>query len=152
MKKFAVLLLVLAMVFSFAACGGEKSPEEQTTEQVQVNEDLTDTVGTDSTAPSETEAATEGEAETTELNEEESSTEEATVLDADPANWTDEQIVSVYKAAARKTHPHVTSVQTMTMRELVVNDDDGADGRYSRRCLFGYGWSRYYGCRRHLRC
>ena len=125
MKKFFSLLLAAVMIFTLAACGGEKSPEEQTTEQVQVNEELTDTVGTDSTAPSETEAATEGEAETTELNEEESSTEEATVLDADPANWTDEQIVSVYKAAARKTHPHVTSVQTMTMTELVVNDGDG---------------------------
>ena len=125
MKKFFSLLLAAVMIFTLAACGGEKSPEEQTTEQVQVNEELTDTVGTDSTAPSETEAATEGEAETTELNEEESSTEEATVLDADPANWTDEQIVSVYKAAARKTHPHVTSVHTMTMTELVVNDGDG---------------------------
>lgn len=125
MKKFFSLLLAAVMIFTLAACGGEKSPEEQTTEQVQVNEELTDTVGTDSTAPSETEAATEGEAETTELNEEESSTQATSVLDADPANWTDEQIVSVYKAAARKTHPHVTSVQTMTMTELVVNDGDG---------------------------
>lgn len=51
MKKFFSLLLAAVMIFTLAACGGEKSPEEQTTEQVQVNEDLTDTVGTDSTAP-----------------------------------------------------------------------------------------------------
>lgn len=62
MKKFFSLLLAAVMIFTLAACGGERSPEEQTTEQVQVNKDLTDTVGTDSTAPSETEAATEGEA------------------------------------------------------------------------------------------
>lgn len=114
------------MIFTFTACGDEKNPDETTTGQTEFNEEITVSASTDS---AQTETTTDGEAEMTELNEEESSTEEATVLDADPANWTDEQIVSVYKAAARKTHPHVTSVQTMTMRELVVNDGDGWLGK-----------------------
>lgn len=126
MKKLLSLLTAAVMIFTFTACGDEKNPDETTTGQTEFNEEITVSASTDS---AQTETTTDGEAEMTELNEEESSTEEATVLDADPANWTDEQIVSVYKAAARKTHPHVTSVQTMTMRELVVNDGDGWLGK-----------------------
>lgn len=127
MKKLLSLLTAAVMVFTLAACGDEKSPEEQTTQQAGINEEITDSVNNDSTVPSENESNTENETEPT-TNEEESSTEEATKLDADPANWTDEQIVEVYKAAAKKTHPHVKSVQTMTMKELVVNDGDGLLG------------------------
>ena len=117
------------MIFTLTACGDEKNPDETTTGATESNEVITDSASTDSTTTSETEATTDGEAETSELNEEESSIEEATVLDADPANWTDEQIVEFYKAAAKKTSPHVTSVQTMTMTELVVNDGDGLLGK-----------------------
>ena len=128
MKKLLCLLTAAVMIFTFTACGDEKNPEEQTTGQTETTEVITDSVSNDSTAPTETESTTEAETETTQLNEEESSTEEATT-DADPAKWTDEQIVEFYKAAAKKTHPHVTSVQTMTMRELVVNDGDGLLGK-----------------------
>ena len=128
MKKLLCLLTAAVMIFTFTACGDEKNPEEQTTGQTETTEVITDSVSNDSTAPTETESTSEAETETTELTEEESSTEEATT-DADPAKWTDEQIVEFYKAAAKKTHPHVTSVQTMTMRELVVNDGDGLLGK-----------------------
>lgn len=128
MKKLLCLLTAAVMVFTFTACGDEKEPEEQTTDRSEINVEITDSVSTDSTAPSENESTTESESETTELNEEESSTEEETTLDADPAKWTDEQIVEFYKAAATKTAPNATSVQTMTMKELVVNDGDGLLG------------------------
>lgn len=127
MKKFLSLLTAAVLIFTLTACGDEQNPQEQTTGQTEMTEEITDFLSNDSTAPSEAESTTEGEAGTTELNEEESSTEEATT-DADPAKWTDEQIVEFYKAAAKKTHPHVTSVQTMTMKELVVNDGDGLLG------------------------
>ena len=127
MKKLLSLLTAAVMIFTFTACGDEKNPDETTTGQTEFNEEITVSASTDS---AQTEATTDGEAEMTELNEEESSTEEATVLDADPANWTDEQIVEFYKAAAKKTSPHVTSVQTMTMTELVVNDGDGFIGKF----------------------
>lgn len=119
MKKLLCLLTAAVMIFTLTACGEEQKPDEQTNGQTEINEEITDSVSTDSTAPSETEATTDGEPETSEPNEEE------TTLSADPANWTDEQIVEFYKAAAKKTHPHVTSVQTMSMTELVVNDGDG---------------------------
>lgn len=110
------------MILTFTACGEEKKPDEQTTGRTEISEVITDSVSTDLTE-------TEAETETTEPDEEESSTEEETTLSADPANWTDEQIVEFYKAAATKTAPNVTSVQTMTMRELVVNDGDGLLGK-----------------------
>lgn len=128
MKKFLSLLTAAVMIFTLTACGDEQNPQEQTTGQTETTEEITDSLSNGSTAPTETESTTEGETETTELNEEESSTEEATTS-ADPAKWTDEQIVEFYKAAAKKTHPHVTSVQTMTMKELVVNDGDGLLGK-----------------------
>ena len=116
------------MLLTFTACGDENTPAEQTTGQTESSEVFSDSVSNDSTAPAETGSASEAETEATQPDEEESSTEEATT-DADPANWTDEQIVEFYKAAAKKTHPHVTSVQTMTMNELVVNDGDGLLGK-----------------------
>ncbi len=127
MKKLLCLLTAAVMIFTLTACGDEQNPEEQTTGQTETTEEITDSVN-NSTLPSEVESTSEAETETTELNEEESSTEESTALDADPAKWTDEQIVEFYKTAATKTHPHVTSVQTMTLKELVVNDGDGLLG------------------------
>lgn len=125
MKKLLCLLTAAVMIFTLTACGDEQNPEETTTGNTETSEVITDSANADSTVPPEAESTSEGEIETSESDEEESSTIASSILDADPANWTDEQIVSVYKAAARKTHPHVTSVQTMTMTELVVNDGDG---------------------------
>ena len=45
-----------------------------------------------------------------------------------PAEWTKEQIVYMYKQAATKSHDTVESSQTMTMHTMVVNDGDGALG------------------------
>lgn len=128
MKKILCLITAAAMMLTFAACGNENEPEEQTTDRTEINVEITDSVSADSTAPSENDSTTDSESEATELNEDESSTEEETTLDADPANWTDEQIIEFYKAAATKTAPNATSVQTMTMRELEVNDGDGLLG------------------------
>ncbi len=45
-----------------------------------------------------------------------------------PADWTKEQIVYMYKQAATKSHDTAESSQTMAMHEMVVNDGDGALG------------------------
>lgn len=45
-----------------------------------------------------------------------------------PAEWTKEQIVYMYKQAATKSHDTAESSQTMTMPTMVVNDGDGALG------------------------
>ena len=51
-------------------------------------------------------------------------------LSANPAEWTTEEIVAVYKNTASKSHPVVESSQTMSMPKLVVNDGDGALGTF----------------------
>ena len=46
----------------------------------------------------------------------------------DPAQWSKEQIVYMYKQAATKSHETAESSQTMTMPVMNVNDGDGALG------------------------
>lgn len=128
MKKFFCLLMAVIMVLTLTSCGDDNQPEEQTTaQQEEYSEELSEAVNSDSTTLLESESTTESETEPESSAEEESSTEEAP-LEADPAKWTDEQIIEYYKAAAAKTHPHVKSVQTMTLKELNVNDGDGLLG------------------------
>lgn len=127
MKKLLYLLMAAIMVFTFTACGNENKPEEQTTaKQEEFSEELSDVVNSSTTLP-ENESTSENETEVTNPVEEESSTEEE-IVETDPAKWTDEQIIEYYKAAAAKTHPHVKSVQTMTLKELEVNEGDGLLG------------------------
>ncbi|MBR6619761.1 MAG: hypothetical protein IKK85_05405 [Clostridia bacterium] len=127
MKKLLYLLMAAIMVFTFTACGNENKPEEQTTaQQEEFSEELSDVVNSSTTLP-ENESTSENETEVTNPVEEESSTEEE-IVETDPAKWTDEQIIEYYKAAAAKTHPHVKSVQTMTLKELEVNEGDGLLG------------------------
>ncbi|MBQ3602616.1 MAG: hypothetical protein IJA02_02105 [Clostridia bacterium] len=127
MKKLLYLLTAAIMVFTFTACGNENKPEEQTTaQQEEFSEELSDVVNSSTTLP-ENESTSENETEVTNPVEEESSTEEE-IVETDPAKWTDEQIIEYYKAAAAKTHPHVKSVQTMTLKELEVNEGDGLLG------------------------
>lgn len=45
-----------------------------------------------------------------------------------PADWSKEQIVYMYKQAATKTHDTIESSQTMTMPKMMVNDGDGVLG------------------------
>lgn len=49
-------------------------------------------------------------------------------LSANPADWSKEEIVAVYKNAAAKSHKEVQSSQVYAMPKLLVNDGDGALG------------------------
>ncbi len=49
-------------------------------------------------------------------------------LSANPAEWSKEDIVAVYKNSAAKSHKVVQSSQVYAMPKLVVNDGDGALG------------------------
>lgn len=136
MKKIFCFIMAVIAVFTLTSCGTEKASEEQTTEsqttaqQPEINEELSLPVNTESESITVTETTTENTSEPTAPAEEESSAEESSsVRSADPSEWTDEEIVEYYKAAAAKTHPHVKSVQTMTLKELVVNEGDGLLGK-----------------------
>lgn len=130
MKKIFCFIMAAIAVLTLASCGLVKTPEEQTTEQqTDTNEETSFYANGEGETVTQTESNTEGSTELTNPNEEESSTEESASVEADPAKWTDEEIVAFYKAAAAKTHPHVKSVQTMTLKELVVNEGDGLLGK-----------------------
>ena len=128
MKKSVAILLVFALAFAFAACGkkGDGTAATQVTrgdvnmQEVVVSEALTDADG---------EVVTQqgGEAViVTEIHTEPITEPEA--LDADPAQWSKEEIIAYYKSSAVKTHPDATSTQTMELDHMIVNNGDGALG------------------------
>lgn len=128
MKKLAAIITVIAMLFTFAACNNNNEPDTPT-------EVVTDNNGetvTDKNGEVQTQVATEMNETTTAQNE--TTTQPTDNIDVimpstDPATWTDEEIVEFYKNAAIKSKTKVTSKQTMTLNEMVVNDGDGLLGK-----------------------
>ena len=120
MKKIIALLTVFAMIFAFAACGkNEKTDDAQTTANVEQQG-----TSAESNVPVTNE---NGEAVTNAEGQTEIATETPSLLD-DPSQWTDEQIVEFYKAAATKSHPTAKHSQTMSLGSLVLGDGGGAIG------------------------
>lgn len=121
MKKIVALLTVFAMVFAFAACNNDKKPEEtQTTANVEQQEN-----------PSENNGELSTDANGENVNPSESQSEPASELVSlpdDPSQWTDEQIIEFYKAAAAKSHPTAKHSQTMSLGSLVLGEGGGAIG------------------------
>lgn len=120
MKKIIALLTVFAMVFAFAACNNDKKPEETQTTTVEQQEN-----------PSENSGEISNEANGENVNPSENQSEVATApvsLPDDPSQWTDEQIIEFYKAAAAKSHPTAKHSQTMSLGSLVLGDGGGAIG------------------------
>ncbi len=125
MKRIIALITAAIMLCTFTACGNNPEPDN--------NETTTNTEAV-TTLPDSTEENSNVQADATEENtqdettaEEETSAEEATTISANPADWSKEEIVEFYKAAAGKS-THVTSKKRMVMNELVVNDGDGLLG------------------------
>lgn len=120
MKKVIALLTVFAMVFAFAACNNDKKPEETQTTTVEQQENLSENSG-------EISNEANGENVNPSENQSEVATELVSLPD-DPSQWTDEQIIEFYKAAAAKSHPTAKHSQTMSLGSLVLGDGGGAIG------------------------
>lgn len=121
MKKIIALLTVFAMIFVFAACNNNENPDETTTTaNVQQQEMPSDNGG---------EPVTDGNGEsvTNAENQSEPASELVSLPD-DPSQWTDEQIIEFYKAAAAKSHPTAKHSQTMTLGSLVLGEGGGIGG------------------------
>ncbi len=123
MKKIIALLTVFAMIFVFASCNNDNNnPEETQTTAANVEKQET---------PSEnnSEPATNnnGEVPTNTENPSEAVSEPVSLAD-DPSQWTNEQIIEFYKAAAAKSHPTAKHAQTMTLGELVIGEGGGVGG------------------------
>ncbi len=134
MKKILAILLAFSMIFVLVACDrNEEEPtttvnNEESTSDKPVNSgdgDIEDEDTTNEEPTSQKEEPTGSQKPN--IDKEEDTTVKAE-LPNDPAKWSKEQIVEVYKQSAVKTHPTAKSSQTMTMPKLVVNDGDGAFG------------------------
>lgn len=131
MKKTLALLTAMTMLLSFTACG--KSSEKETTvpdstSYSQVPEtDIPDET-TETAIPESTDTETSG------VSTETSGTTETTAIattvqdNADPSQWTNEEIIDFYKKAAEKSHPSAKSYQEMVLNKLIINDGEGALG------------------------
>ena len=129
MKKFIALLTALSLVLSLAACGGSNQPVEPETTTEEVSADNPTSAEVELTeSPDETVTNTEGEVITTNPDET-TAPEETSALDADPAKWSEEEIIEFYKQAAKKSKS-VKSQKKMVMGEFVVNDGDGFLGTF----------------------
>lgn len=122
MKKIIAVLSALAMVFAFAACNKNDNKPEETkpTETVSQQETPSENNGEHSTNGG-SEAVTPSE------NQSEIATEPVSLPD-DPSQWTDEQIIEFYKAAAAKSHPNAKHSQTMTLDSIVIGEGGGVGG------------------------
>jgi cytoskeletal protein RodZ len=147
MKKIIAILLVISILFAFAACKNDENidPTEtntlSTTEDQAVNsgdvdvepESSTDentsdeesTTGDVADEPSSDKSDKEDETQKDDKDDETESTTKKPVSD-NPAEWSKAEIVEAYKNAAIKTHSTAKSSQTMVLNKLVVNDGDGA--------------------------
>ena len=132
MKKFISVLLSVTMLIALASCQNNKEAEttfQQNTETA-IHTILTDTE-TSTEIFSETFAETESSSvtSTSELNT------ETTAIGTDPSKWSDEEVVEFYKTAASKSQSRTKSVKKMTLKELTVNDGDGALGGLIDFCM-----------------
>lgn len=127
MKKIISIMLVFVLVFAFAAC--KKKADVNVTQETRGDINMQEVVVTEMLTDAGGEVVTEqgGEAViVTEIHTELITEPES--LAADPEQWSKEEIIAFYKSCAIKTHPDVTSEQTMTMEKMVVNNGKGLLG------------------------
>ena len=144
MKKIVAILLVLSMMFAFVACkDNENTDPTETTTESTTEDQAVNSGDVDVEPESSTDENTSGEESTTgdvddepstdkndkdDKNDKEDETETTTKkpVSDNPAEWSKDEIVEVYKQAAIKSHPTAKSSQTMILNKLIVNDGDGA--------------------------
>lgn len=132
MKKFISVLLSLTMLIFFASCQNNK--EAETTSQ-QNTEIATHTILTDTETSTESVSETITETESSSVTSTSEPTTETIVVENDPSEWSDEKIIEFYKSAAVKSQSRIKSVKKMTLKELTVNDGDGALGGFIDFCM-----------------
>ena len=127
MKKILAMLLAFAMLFAFAACGG--NTEEETTAPVETTADPFAEVETEAPAVDATEAPVEGEtlAEGETAAESETASEEATTEAAVMPEGT-EAIVEYFNTAINKVKPNAKSIHSNYMIHSVAGEVQNVPG------------------------
>lgn len=128
--SFLAILLAAALVFA-AFTTGKTMGEEKNTEKEPayiIDDTATPSGGNNVDQPDNNNTP---QAQTNDNQQPQTPSQETVDKDEvsdNPAEWSKEQIVYIYKQAATKTHDTIESSQTMTMPTMVVNDGDGALG------------------------
>lgn len=134
MKKALAVLTALTMLISFTACGN--NTEEETT---TVPESPSYSQTPEADIPEETEK--NAIPENTDVVSSDATTDVTGTTDttavtvqtaADPSQWTVEEIVDFYKAAAAKSNPTAKSSQVMVLNKLIINNGEGALGFFTK--------------------
>ncbi len=125
MKKLVAMLMAVSLTVLFASCRKENEPQV-TAPETSSFEEITEIFNSDIPVVTPSINTTDGSA----VYVSEETTESATSVSpaSDPSQWTKEEIIEFYKAAAKKTNPTAKSSQVMVLEELIINDGDGALG------------------------
>ncbi len=125
MSFIAILLAVALVLVAFSngrTMGEEKNAGEG---EAYITDDTTNQSSNNS---QNTTPDTQQNNDQTQQENQQQETVNKDEISDNPADWTKEQIVYMYKQAATKSHDTAESSQTMTMPTMVVNDGDGALG------------------------
>ncbi len=125
-RRNAFVAVLLAVAIGFAALSmGKSFSENKNAGEGEAY--ITDNTSGQQNAPNnQGDEIVEGEQVLAPLEQQETVSKDE--ISDNPADWTKEQIVYMYKQAATKSHDTAESSQTMTMPTMVVNDGDGALG------------------------
>lgn len=124
MKKLISVLLSVTTLIALASCQNNK--ETGIESETSVHSTLTH---------NETPTETVTETELSSVKSASQPNTETTVVENDPSEWSDEKIIEFYKTAAAKSQSRTKSVKKMTLKELTVNDGDGALGGFIDFCM-----------------
>lgn len=128
MKKAIALFTVLLLTVSFASCG-----KNDTNEPIETTDGFSGEYVSDEAVNAETDIFTqENPVSESSPDSSEAASETATENTVDPSQWTNEEIIEFYKAAAEKTNPKAKSKQIMVLEELIINDGGGALGFFTK--------------------
>lgn len=126
-KIFAAVISVAA-VFGLAACqnGSESEPDYENPTSEAAESVAADVTDNDKVVPDTTDVTDSVSEEfVTAENEEFSTHEETTAADSDnPADWSVEKIVEVYKSAAKKSHASAVSTRSISLKSISVNNGE----------------------------
>lgn len=123
---FIAILLAVAIVIAALSIGKSFSESKNAGEGEAYITD--DTANQNSNIENVTPDNSQNQSDNTQQQTPQQETVNKDEISDNPAEWTKEQIVYMYKQAATKSHDTAESSQTMTMPTMVVNDGDGALG------------------------
>ena len=127
-RRNAFVAVLLAVAIGFAALSMGKSFSENKNAGEGESYITDDTVNQNSNIENTTPDNSQNQSNSSQVQETPQDEVDENKISDNPADWSKEQIVYMYKQAATKSHDTAESSQTMTMPTMVVNDGDGALG------------------------